>query len=80
VLQHDSGCVLQDEGSANMEDIERAVGPSSEFSRKYISENRNTKEKEPSGRAPNGSFPQLPVRDRFHRSISARPAKLRHLR
>jgi hypothetical protein len=22
---------------------------------------------EPSGRAPNGSFPQLPVRDRFHR-------------
>jgi hypothetical protein len=26
-----------------------------------------TKEKEPSGRAPNGSFPQLPVRDRFRR-------------
>ncbi len=30
-------------------------------------------EKEPPGRSPDGSFPQLPVLDRFHCLISARP-------
>jgi len=37
-------------------------------------------EKEPTGRAPGGSFRNCRFKDRFHRWISTRSVKLRHLR